>query len=162
MGRKCLDKNKRGNKYIRVLNEDNWLIIERLEKLPKYKNSFNKIANDAFDYGLPLLLKAEFGEEVELENQVPNFVPASNPRVVVETIDDRQLEEIIRLLEELVLNSNVTKSVVSSLLNAKIDSLYGKNVRADKLEDGAYRETPLYLSDYEARIQRRLREMKRR
>ena len=24
MGRKCLDKNKRGNKYIRLLNEDNW------------------------------------------------------------------------------------------------------------------------------------------
>ena len=36
MGRKCLDKNKRGNKYIRLLNEDNWLIVERLEKLPKY------------------------------------------------------------------------------------------------------------------------------
>ena len=89
-------------------------------------------------------------------------MPTSNPRVVVETIDDRQLEEIIRLLDELVLNSNITKSVVSSLLNAKIDLLYGKNVRADKLEDGAYRETPLYLSDYETRIQRRLREMKRR
>ncbi len=162
MGRKCLEKNKRGSRYVRLLNDDNWLIVERLEKLPKYKNSFNKIANDALDYGLPLLLKAEFGEEVELENQAPNFVPASNPRVVVETIDDRQIEEIIRLLEELVLNSNITKSVVSSLLNSKIDSLYGKNVRADKLEDGAYRETPLYLSDYEARIQRRLREMKRR
>ena len=34
MGRKCLDKNKRGNKYIRLLNDDNWLIVERLEQLP--------------------------------------------------------------------------------------------------------------------------------
>ena len=62
MGRKSVITDKRARRYIRILDEDKWAEIDKLRTIKKYDNSFNQLINDALDYGLPLLVKAEFGE----------------------------------------------------------------------------------------------------
>ena len=155
------EKENRGRRYIRILNEDNWAFIDRLMALKKYK-SFNKVVNDALDYGLPELLKAEYGEVDELNESaydLPFYTTTENQE---NDLSVRLLEEIINLLEEVVLNTNISKSVLSSMLNSRVAELYGKNVRADKLEQGIYCDTPSYLEAHERRISRRIKDKRRK
>ena len=86
-------------KFITIKDELKWEYIDRIMQLDRYKKSFNKVVNDALDYGLPQLLKAEYGE-IEEEKITPDLTPSTSPRIVVETIDDRKIDEIIDLLEE--------------------------------------------------------------
>ena len=54
--------DKKTRKFISIPDMEKWELIDKLAELPKYEKSFNKIINDALDYGLPLLIKAEFGD----------------------------------------------------------------------------------------------------
>ena len=96
------EKVNRGRRYIRILNEDNWAFIDRLMALKKYK-SFNKVVNDALDYGLPELLKAEYGEIEEIDESAYDLPSNTTTENQDNDLNVRLLEEIINLLEEVIL-----------------------------------------------------------
>ena len=162
MGRKSTVTDKRARRYIRILNELSWAYIDRLMQIEKYKNSFNQLINDALDYGLPLLLKAEYGE-IEEETNPTNFEePIASPRIVVETIDDRKVDEIADLLEEVILNTSLCRSMLSSLFNERAKNLYGYSIRPEQFENGDLRDTPDFLSGHEKMILDRINESRRK
>lgn len=156
-GERNTDRSVR--KFITIKDELSWEYIDRLMQLDKYKKSFNKVINDALDYGLPELLKAEFGE---IDDEEISVRKSDNSHVIVETVDDKKIDEIIDLLEELVLNANISKSILSSLFNERLDCLYGYKVRPDKFENGELRDTPTYLAEHEKQISKRIRDSRRR
>ena len=119
--------------------------------MPKYEKSFNKIINEALDYGLPELIKVEFGE---LNNEI--IKPDEPP---IEKKEDELTLRIVELLEEITLNSNISKSLICSMFNEKLAELLGHKIRADKFELGAYRDTPTYVEGYELK---ELKEMAKR
>lgn len=161
-GKRNTDRSVR--KFITITDELKWEYIDRLQLLDKYKKSLNKVINDALDYGLPLLLKAEYGEIEEEQNPNPTNVeePSSNPRIVVETIDDRKVDEITDLLEEVILNSSLCRSMLSSLFNERAKSLYGYSIRPEQFENGDLRDTPDFLSGHEKMILDRINESRRK
>ncbi len=148
-------------KFITIKDELKWEYIDRIMQLDRYKKSFNKVVNDALDYGLPQLLKAEYGE-IEEEKITPDLTPSTSPRIVVETIDDRKIDEIIDLLEELVLYTTITKSMMASLFNERLKNLYGYLVRPELFEDGGLKDTPCYLSEHEKLVLNKIKASRRK
>ena len=70
-GTRNTDRNIR--KFITIRDMDLWDKIDQIMTLPEYKNSFNKVINDALFFGLDLLIKSLFEvveEETESETRV--------------------------------------------------------------------------------------------
>ena len=63
--------------------------------------------------------------------------------------EDELVLRIVELLEEITLNTNISKSLLCSMFNEKLAELLGHRIRADKFEIGAYRDTPTYVEPYE-------------
>lgn len=142
MNRKAiLDGNTR--QYISVNDVDMLTIIEKL--LPYYK-SFNRLVNDALQYGLPMLLKSKNDNQVRPEEE------QRPQQIEVLTVSDEQMDEIVKLLQEIVMNTTISKSVVCSLFNAKSMELKAKPIPAEKFDSGAMRDTPTYLTKYEVEM----------
>lgn len=160
MGRNGEITDKRARRYIRILDELKWEYIDRLMQLDKYKKSFNKVINDALDYGLPLLLKSEFGEIENEESTVESCVKPMQQRIV-ETVDEERWAEIIDLLEEIVMNTNISKSMIASLFNERAKNLYGYSVRPELFDSGSLKDTPMYLLPYEQTILRKIKTSRR-
>ena len=160
MGRKSKITDVRARRYIRILDEDKWVDIDKLLTLKKYENSFNQLINDALDYGLPLLVKAEFGAIDESEFVMDE--PVMEEGMWNEEAN-QQLDELINnlmlLMEEVVLNATINKSLLCSLFNVKSRELSGIPTRVENLKSGAFRDTPEYLESYERRT---IREINRR
>ena len=55
----------------------------------------------------------------------------------------------MRLLQEIIMNTTISKSLVCSLFNAKSAELKGKPPSAIKFDSGAMRDTPTYMTKYE-------------
>ena len=93
--------------YVRITDSNIYEKLRWLEDVKKVKIS-NAIPN-ALYYGLDEYIRAEFGEiEVgEVEERKPTTEPSAP--IVIETIADRRIEEIVSLLEEIVLNTTLTK-----------------------------------------------------
>lgn len=53
-GTRNTDRNIR--KFITIRDMDLWDKIDQIMTLPEYKNSFNKVINDALFFGLDLLI----------------------------------------------------------------------------------------------------------
>lgn len=140
------DRNVR--KFITVTDDLKWEYIDRLMQLDKYKKSFNKVINDALDYGLPLLLKSEFGE-IEDEATTEESYAKAEPQRVIERVADESLVEITDLLEEIVMNTKLSKSMLASLFNERAKNLYGYSVRPELFDMGYLQDTPMYLSESE-------------
>lgn len=100
---------------------------------------------------MPELIKAEFGE---IDREVISQI---EPPVIKE--EDELTLRIVELLEEITLNSNISKSLICSMFNEKLAELLGHKIRADKFELGAYRDTPTYVEGYELK---ELKEMAKR
>lgn len=147
MGRPRKNPDHAAGYYVRIRDEDKWKLIGKLQKIDKYKNSFNQMVNDALDYGLPKLIKAELGEEVELakENET---VTAKSP---IDVVTERYYTEVVRLLKEIIVNVTINKSLLSSLFQAKAIELKGSRVAGDKFNGGLYNDTPECLVAYELR-----------
>ena len=113
MGRKSFAKENRARRYIRILDEDKWEQIDKLQTIQKYKNSFNKIINEALDYGLPMLIKAEFGYIDEEDYYTQETMVAQYPQKEIDMYYrlDELLEEIIFLIKEVFLNVTINKAV---------------------------------------------------
>lgn len=153
VGRKSTQTDKRARRYIRITDSGKWEQIDKLTELKKYRNSFNLLINDALDYGLPELCKSLF-EPVDIEN---NTEP--KPSVRIEINNDSYFAEVVKLLKEIIVNVTVNKSMLSSLFNAKSSEYNGQAVSGKKFNDGAYRDTPSYIEDYELRALRDLRRL---
>lgn len=117
-------------------------MLEIIEKLLPYYKSFNRLVNDALQYGLPLLLESKQDNTVRLEEQRPQVIE-------VKTISDERIAEMVRLLQEIVMNTTISKSIVCSLFNAKSSELKDKPISAEKFDSGAMRDTPTCLTKYE-------------
>lgn len=148
MGRIGEITDKRARRYIRITDELKWEYIDRLMQLDKYKKSFNKVINNALDYGLPLLLKSEFGE-IEDEDTTEEIHKQAEPQRVIERVADESLVEITDLLEEIVMNTKLSKSMIASLFNERAKNLYGYSVRPELFDMGYLQDTPMYLSESE-------------
>ena len=155
MARKCeLADNKEHRVYIRISDENNWNTIVKISKSSEKYKSANAIVNAALYYGLPLLLKATTGE-VSISDDIKD-----NMELIVNDgeVSDRMLNaQVVKLLREINLNTIINKLIVSQLMNAKIMEYKGKRVNAEKLDNGAYSDTPEFLEDYETSELKKLR-----
>lgn len=147
-GERNTDKNVR--KFITIRDEDKWEQIEKLMALPQYKNTFNKVINDALDYGLPLLIKAEFGDVADEETE-SSGLPAHNK-------DEEFYGQVVRLMREMIMNANINKALLSSLFEAKNMELQHRPVSPTAFETGCYQDLPKFAEDYELRTLKSLRE----
>ncbi len=138
-----MEKNKR--KYIRIEKEDQWEMIDRLLTIDEYKKSFNKLISDALDFGLPLLVKCRFDNEEQIDES------AHKTKLVrkINGVDENTYNIIVKLLKEVILNVTINKSILCSLFETKNIELSGERVNRKKYKEGAYRDTPEYLINYE-------------
>ena len=149
MGRKSTQSDNRARRYIRILDEDKWSQIDKLSTLEKYGNSFNQLINDALDFGLPLLIKAEFGEiDEEIEEKIYSTVHSK---------DEEFYGQVVRLMKEMIMNQVITKAIVSSLFEAKSLELNHRPVSGEAFKTGCFQDTPEFAEDYELRTLRSLK-----
>ena len=154
MGRKSELKDKRARRYIRILDEEKWTDIDKLRTIKKYENSFNQLINDALDYGLPMLIKAEMEDVKTNEKYKIEEPPTENyPQKELDMYYrlDELLEEIIGILQEVVLTATINKSLLCSLFNQKVKDLSIAGLLGLSLKNGDLRDTPEYLESYERR-----------
>ena len=149
-GERNRDRNTR--KFISIPDMQKWEQIDELMSMPKYEKSFNKVINEALDYGLPLLLKSEKGE-VTYESETEKY---DEKQLDLYYRLDELLMEIVNLLEEIVLNGTITKSLVCSLFNERVKELSETSIGGKLLKEGLLRDTPEYLENYERRGLREL------
>lgn len=149
-GERNTDKNMR--KFITIRDEKKWEQIEKLMTLPHYQNTFNKVINDALDFGLPLLIKAEFGE---VEDGVTEKEIAPAP---AHGKDEEFYGQVVRLMRELLMNDNIIKSLLASLFEAKSMELKRQPVSATAFAAGCFQDLPKFAEDYELRTLKSLRE----
>lgn len=117
--------------------------------LPQYEKSFNRVINNALDYGLPLLIKAEFGEiDEEAEEKIYSTVHSK---------DEEFYGQVVRLFKEMIMNQVITKAIVSSLFEAKSLELKHKPVSAEAFVTGCFQDTPQFAEDYEMRTLKSLK-----
>ena len=153
-GERNTDKNTR--KFISISDMEKWEQIDELMSMPKYEKSFNKVINEALDYGLPLLLKEAKGE-VTYESEEEKY---NEKQLEMYYRLDELLMEIVGLVEEVVLSETMCKSMVCSLFNEKVQELGKETTNGRKLKEGDFRDTPEYLESYERRELRELNERK--
>lgn len=147
-GERNTDKNVR--KFITIRDEGKWEQIEKLMALPQYKNTFNKVINDALDYGLPLLIKAEFGDIEDEETESSGHSAHGK--------DEEFYGQVVRLMREMIMNANINKALLSSLFEAKSLELKHKAASAVAFDSGCYQDLPKFAEDYELRTLKSLRE----
>lgn len=150
MGRKRTITDKRERRYIRISDANKWELIDKLSTLEKYDNSFNQLINDALDYGLPLLIKAEFGEIEDEETE--------NSRLSAHGKDEEFYGQVVRLLRESLMNDNIIKSLLSSLFEAKSLELKHKPISPIAFDRGCFQDLPQFVEEYELRTLKSLRE----
>ena len=150
MGRKGTITDKRERRYIRITDAGKWELLDKLSALDKYHNSFNQLINDALDYGLPLLIKAEFGD---IEGEAEESVGA-----VRHSKDEEFYGLVIRLMKEIIMNANINKALLSSLFEAKSLELKHQSVNATAFDSGCFQDLPQFAEDYELRTLKSLRE----
>ena len=156
--------DKKTRKFISIPDMEKWELIDKLAELPKYEKSFNKIINDALDYGLPLLIKAEFGDIKDNDGYKMEEPPMEEPQKEVETYYrlDELLEELIGLVEEVILNATINKSLLCSLFNQKVQELSEGGFLGRSFKSGDMRDTPEYLETYERRAIREINQRRKK
>ena len=156
--------DKKTRKFISIPDMEKWELIDKLAELPKYEKSFNKIINDALDYGLPLLIKAEFGDIKDNDGYKMEEPPMEEPQKEVETYYrlDELLEELIGLVEEVILNATINKSLLCSLFNQKVQELSEGGFLGRSFKSGDMRDTPEYLETYERRAIREINKRRKK
>ncbi len=148
MGRKLKQSAHNASIYFRLRDEENWQMIDRLMTLPHYANNRASLINNALTYGLPKLIEEEFGEKTLCDEPYEQPTEKSVAQVQ-EAIPDERIDQMIRLLQEIVMNTTISKSLICSLFNVKSAELRGKPTSAEKFDGGAMRDTPTCMTKYE-------------
>lgn len=138
-------KEQKSRKYIRIEKEEHWEMINRLLVIDDYKKSFNRLIVDALDYGLPLLVRQYFDQVEEIEENTSSIKLIRK----INGVDENTYNIIVKLLKEVILNVTINKSILCSLFETKNIELSGDKVSRKKYQEGAYRDTPNYLINYE-------------
>ena len=141
--------DRKVRKFISIYDESKWEQIDKLMTLPQYEKTFNKVINDALDYGLPLLIKSAFGE-IGYEEETKQYNSAHSR-------EEEFYGQVVRLFKESIMNMNIVKAIVSSLFEAKRLELMNKPVSAEAFQTGCFQDTPEFANDYELRELRRIR-----
>ena len=149
MGRKLKQSEHNASIYFRLRDEENWQMIDRLMTLPHYANNRASVLNNALSYGLPKLIEDEFGEKTLNAEPYEQPMEKSAVQISTENDHDEHIAEVVRLLQEIIMNTTISKSLVCSLFNAKSAELNGKPPSAIKFDSGAMRDTPTYMTKYE-------------
>ena len=140
-------------KHIRINDVELLEQIKKLRNHPKY-NSFNLIFNDALFYGLPIVIDKTFGKKQEAEK--PKQVEVIEARK-----NDEFYGEIVKRLQEIILNENINKSILSSLFNVQALIADKGTITGRKFADGEYGDTPEYLENYEINGLKNIRRQKK-
>ncbi len=148
MGRKLKQHAHNASIYFQIFDEDIWLMIDRLMTLPKYAKSRTSLINNALAYGLPKLIEDEFGEKT-LEDEPDEQPTEKSVAQILSNVPDERIDKIVRLLQEVIMNTTISKSLVCALFNAKSSELNGKPIVAKKFDSGAMRDTPTCMTKYE-------------
>ena len=153
MGRKLNQKDHNASIYFRLRDEDNWLILDRLMALPEYEKNRAKLLNDALTIGLPILLTDKTSKEIMLADE-PKYEEQPLQERTIQGYGnalDPRIDEVIRLLSEIVMNTTLDKFMLSGLFNAKIQELENRQQLASKLSKGLLNNTPdcLYGTEIE-------------
>lgn len=149
-GERNTDRNTR--KFISIPDMDKWEQIDEIMQNPKYEKSFNKVINEALDYGLPLLLK-EIKGEVSYESTEDKY--DKKQLDLYYRLDDI-IMAMVDLTQEMVLNETISKSLICSLFNLKVHELGTTSTKGQMLSSGELRDTPEYLQGFEKRELRKL------
>ena len=136
MGRKSTLTDKRERRYIRISDADKWELIDKLS---------------ALDYGLPLLIKAEFGDIEDEEAESGKVLPAHSR-------DEEFYGQVVRLMKEMIMNANINKALLASLFEAKSLELNHQPVSAAAFDTGCFQDLPKFAEDYELRTLRSIKE----
>ena len=136
-------EDRRSRRYIRITDEDSWLMIDEIARTDYYSKSFNKIINDALFYGLPILYEKTVGGVTEVERRELTGEGQTG------TAEDAFYATLMRLLKEIVLNVTINKSILSSLYHAAGAGLMGVKLK-ENFQSGLLSDTPEYLERYEA------------
>lgn len=123
-----------------VINEQ----INRIMTLPGYRKSCNRVINEALFYGLPLLCEKLFGEVTLSEETAPPLQRQNG-----ESLDEKSLNVLVKLLKETVLNVTINKSILSSLFHDLGRINKALNLDGEQYEQGLMSDTPDYLYEYE-------------
>lgn len=148
MGRKLKQHAHNASIYFQIFDEDIWLMIDKLMSLPKYAKSRTSLINNALAYGLPKLIDEEFGEVKLCDEPDEQPTEKSVVPIVAESVSKERIDQMIRLLQEIVMNSNINKSLLCSLFNEKTEELKRTNI-VNTFKSGGFRDTPDYLAKYE-------------
>ena len=148
MGRKLKQHAHNASIYFQIFDEDIWTMIDKLMSLPKYSKSRTSLLNNALAIGLPKLIEEEFGEVKLCDEPDEQPTEKSVVPIVADSISKERIDQIIRLLQEIVMNSNINKSLLCSLFNEKTEELK-KTSLIDTFKRGGFRDTPDYLAKYE-------------
>lgn len=143
-------------------------LYERLKFLETQKGiSIPKAINDSLFYGLEAYIKDVYGE-IEIE-ETDNGDTIIRPKPNVSAVQEEwyykiqeTLNEIVNLLNEIVLNTMISKIIVSSLFNERVKNLYGYSVRPELLENGGLQDTPEFLSNHEKMVMDRIKKSRGR
>ena len=146
-------EDHRSRRYIRITDEDSWLMIDEIARTDYYSKSFNKIINDALFYGLPILYDKVIGAENIAEQEKRELTGGEE----VTAGNLRFYALLVRLLREVILNVTINKSLLSTLCNEKECELRREKIAAEKFASGYYSDTPDYLVRYEAEGLKKLR-----
>ena len=146
MGRKLKHHDHKASIYFQIFDESLWQMIDKLMTLPHYANSRTSLLNNALAYGLPKLIDAEFGE-VKLEEEPPSQREMDVARI--ERAIDVRTDLLARLLQEVIMNTTISKSLVCSLFNAKNAELNDKPLSGKRFDEGGLRYTPNCMEQYE-------------
>ena len=149
MGRKINQTDHKASIYFRLRDEDNWDMLEQLMTIPIYQKNRAKLINDALSIGLPALIQMKFGEVKYIDEPEIKAVYEEPPKENISSSADSNQKEIISLLNEIVINTSLGKSMLCGLFNAKELEQKGIPVRADKFSRGQYNSTPDCLFDEE-------------
>ena len=148
MGRKKTITDRGARQYIRIADVGLWEQIGKLSALDEYKNSFNKIINEALSYGLSKLHDEKFGKAEEENPQ---------PQQTIWVHEEEYYLKIVRLLREVIINETVNKSLICSLFNLRELEIRDTAV-GTQLSKGYFQDTPDFLLNYEIRELKKLRD----
>ena len=151
MGRKLNRKDHNASIYFRLRDEDNWQLIDSLMTFPEYEKNRAKLINDALTIGLPLLLSQKTNKTITLADE-PETVEQPQRETVAQGYGnalDPRIDEVIRLLSEIVMNTTLNKLMASGVFNSMIQLLEDRPKLASRLSKGLLNNTPDCLYDTE-------------
>ena len=124
----------------RTLDSYCYQILENKQRfISQIEKSFNKVINDALYFGLDELMRHLFEPEETVETEQERVLERKLIRRA-DGLNETYFMETAKLLQELIVNVTINKSMLSALFNAKARELNRKSVSGEKFTDGRYRK----------------------